>query len=254
VLVAYCMWNLGTAPPETYTHADMLLDAVASFIVDGKMSTILAFLFGLGFSIQLGRAGDEAIAVHYYWRRLAALAIIGLVHALLLGKGDFLLPAALTGFLLFPFRHVRDGVLLGAGAVALLIPDLVRFLWEASTVPLPERPEPANAPYLVENAAWCRFWIEIHPLPWPNNLALFLLGFFAGRRALLTKFAQNSRMLFSLLIGGVIAGSAFYLLRLQLLASPDLPLRRTFIGLTFTFHCWGLASAYVAGLLLLLRT
>jgi uncharacterized protein len=253
VLIAYCMWNLGTAPPETYSSADKLLDAVASFAVDGKMYTILAFLFGLGFSIQLGRAGDDATAVHYYRRRLAALAAIGLAHALLLRNGDILLPYALTGFLLIPFRHARDGVLIGAAAIALLIPDLVRFLWEASAIPLPERPEPANAPYLIENAVWVRYWFEIAPFTWPNNLALFLLGFFAGRRALLTTLAQSSRMLFSLLIGGVIAGSAFYLLRLHLLASTDLPLRRTFIGLAFTFHCWGLASAYVAGLLLLLR-
>jgi uncharacterized protein len=160
----------------------------------------------VGFSIQLGRAGDDATAVHYYRRRLAALAAIGLAHALLLRNGDILLPYALTGFLLIPFRHARDGVLIGAAAIALLIPDLVRFLWEASAIPLPERPEPANAPYLIENAVWVRYWFEIAPFTWPNNLALFLLGFFAGRRALLTKVAQNSRMLFSLLIGGVIAG------------------------------------------------
>jgi len=254
VLVAYCMWNLGTAPPETYTNADKLLDPVASFLVDGKMYTILAFLFGLGFSIQLGRAGDDATAVHYYRRRLAALAAIGLAHALLLRNGDILLPYALTGFVLIPFRRSSDGVLIGAAAISLLVPDLVRFLWEASAVPLPKRPELANAPYLVENAVWVRYWFEIAPFTWPNNLALFLLGFLAGRRALLTRLAQNSRMLFSLLIGGVIAGSVFYLLRLQAVESTDLPLRRTLIGLTYTFHCWGLASAYVAGLHLLLRT
>src|SRR5262245_57868882 len=94
VLIAYCMWNLGTAPEETYSRLDLALGAIAGFLVDGKMYTILAFLFGLGFSIQLGRAESDSTAVRFYRRRLAALAIIGLAHALLLRNGDILFPYA----------------------------------------------------------------------------------------------------------------------------------------------------------------
>ena len=87
VLIAYCMWSLGTVSAEAFTEADRLIDDVLSFLVDGKMYTILAFLFGLGFSIQLGRAESDGTAIRFYRRRLAALAAIGLAHAFLLRNG-----------------------------------------------------------------------------------------------------------------------------------------------------------------------
>jgi len=255
VLLAYCLWNLGNAPEESYTPLDIKLDAVASFLVDGKMYTILAFLFGLGFSIQLGRAESDASAIRFYRRRLAALAAIGLVHSLLLRNGDILLPYALTGFVLIPFRRAADRTLVVAAGIALMFPYLARYLWQVSGIPFPERPDLPNASYLVENAAWVRYWYQIAPFTWPLNLALFLIGFLAGRRSFLTKLAQDSRKLLAILLGGLIAGTAFYLLMEKLVASDeDLPFRRTFMGLSYTFHCWGLASAYVAALLLLLRS
>ena len=120
VLVAYCMWNLGTAPEESWSPLDQTIDAAASFAVDGKFYTILAFLFGLGFSIQLRRASDDAAAVDVYCNRLAVLAGIGLLHALLLRNGDILLPYALTGFMLIPFRRASDRTLI-ASAIAILL-------------------------------------------------------------------------------------------------------------------------------------
>lgn len=253
VLVAYCMWSLGTAPAESYTELDKRIDAVASFAVDGKMYTILAFLFGIGFSMQLGRAADDATAVHYYRRRLVALAAIGLVHALLLRNGDILLPYAVTGFLLIPLRRWSDGALMIATAVALLLPDAARMLWDATGAAAPTRPSPAGKPYLIENAAWVLYWLQMAPFTWPHNLALFILGYMAGRRRLLADLAADRARLVAILLGGVVAGTIFYLLRLQLVASnDDLALRSTLIGLCFTLHCWALASAYIAAILLIL--
>jgi uncharacterized membrane protein YeiB len=63
VLIAYCTWSLGTAPEKTWSQLDRALGTFVGFAVDGKFYTILAFLFGLDFSIQLGRALNEAGAV-----------------------------------------------------------------------------------------------------------------------------------------------------------------------------------------------
>lgn len=254
VLVAYCMWNLGTAPAETYSSADQLIDSVAAFAVDGKMYTILAFLFGVGFAIQLGRAGDGTVAVRFYRRRLAALAAIGLAHALLLRNSDILLPYALTGFLLIPFRRASNRILLVAALVVLLIPGMLGFLWKTFAIPFPERPQLADRPYLVENAAWVRYWFEIAPFTWPLNLVLFLIGFLAGRRQLPARLARDRGRLGAILLGGAIAGASFYLLRMRLLSEgASLPFRSSLIGMSFTFHCWGMASAYAASLLLALQ-
>ncbi|MCI0423411.1 MAG: heparan-alpha-glucosaminide N-acetyltransferase domain-containing protein, partial [Acidobacteria bacterium] len=91
VLLAYTLWNLGTPPEHTYSQADQILNFALAVLVDTKFYTLFAFLFGLGFSIQLTRAEARgASIVPVYCRRLLALLLIGLAHALLLRNGDIL--------------------------------------------------------------------------------------------------------------------------------------------------------------------
>lgn len=252
VLLAYCMWSLGTAPEATFSRLDVALAQFTGFAVDGKFYTILAFLFGVGFSLQLGRAENDATAVRVYLRRLTALAAIGLAHSLLLRNGDILLPYALTGFLLVPFRRAPDRALLAAALIALLVPSAAFLLWEASGMPLPQRPQLDNASYLAENLAWVRYWYATAPLNWPINLTLFLLGFYAGRHRLLARLAQAPRQLVAILGAGLLAGTALYVASLQLPGGGAFqPIVQ---DLLFTLHSWAMASAYVAALLLLLAT
>ena len=122
VLVAYCLWSLGTLPPERFTALDNRLAELAGFAVDGKFYSLLAFLFGLGFQLQLGRPGsDERETVRLYLRRMLVLAAIGLVHALLLRNGDILLPYAVTGLLLIAFRRASDRTVLIAALLLLAL-------------------------------------------------------------------------------------------------------------------------------------
>ena len=120
VLIAYCLWSLGTVPDDQWSPLNKTLGEIAGFVIDGKFYTILAFLFGLGFSLQLERASDSAAAVRTYCRRLAVLAGIGLLHALLLRNGDILFPYAMTGFLLIPFRRASDRLLVWLRRLCLL--------------------------------------------------------------------------------------------------------------------------------------
>jgi uncharacterized protein len=248
VLVAYCMWSLGTATETQWSPLDQALGEAVNFAVDGKFYTILAFLFGLGFSLQLERASDSAAAVRTYCRRLAALAGIGLAHALLLRNGDILLPYALTGFVLVPFRRASARVIVPAAIVALLLPYAARWAWQSSGIPIPDRPQLENAPYLIENAAWVRYWYETAIFTWPTNLTLFLFGFLAGRHRLLARLAQQPRRLVTILFGGLAAGAALFFVSQAFAASPVVP------GLVFTAHCWCMSSAYAAALLLALRS
>lgn len=253
VLVAYVMWSLGTAPEESWSRLDSRLADLVNFFVDGKFYTILATLFGFGFSIQLSRAANDAAAVDLYCRRLAALAAIGLVHALLLRNGDILLPYALTGFVMIPFRNASDRAVLIAAVIALFIPVVARFAWGASGIPVPQRPQLESAPYLVENAAWVRYWYSTAILVWPMNLTLFLFGLLFGRHHLLQKLGTRPGALLIIAFSGLAAGTLFFF------ANRALDHTRwgsigSVAGLIFDFHCWGMSGAYVAILLLALRT
>lgn len=252
VLVAYCLWSLGTTPEESWTPFDKRLNEILSFVVDGKFYTILAFLFGLGFSMQLGRASTDEGAVRLYCRRLAVLAAIGLAHALLLRNGDILLPYAMTGFLLIPFRRASDRVLLAVALIALLVALASRVAWPASGIPVPERPHLEGAPYLVENAAWVSYWYRTAIFTWPVNLTMFLLGLLAGRHDLLARLSQAPRKLIAIIAIGFALGGVFFV-ALRIAGSVASPFSPALAGLLFTFHCWGMSSAYAAALLLTLR-
>jgi len=255
VLIAYCMWSLGTAPAESWSPLDRGLDSVLTFLVDGKFYTILASLFGLGFSIQLGRARDDKSAVETYCRRLAGLAGIGLMHALLLRNGDILLPYALTGFLLIPFRRASDRVLIGSALAIVLVTAAIRAFWGQLGLPLLQRPELENASYLTENMAWVRYWYATAMFTWPTNLTMFLLGFCAGRARLITRLAAEPKRLGVIVTVGLTLGIAFHLLRATVAGASDpSPPRSSIAWLLFTFHCWGMSSAYAAALLLALRS
>ena len=258
VLLAYCAWSLGTRPAETYSALDRALEPALSFVIDGKFYTLLAFLFGLGFQLQLGRAdGDEMSVARVYRRRLLVLTAIGLAHAVLLRNGDILVPYALTGLLLVPFRRASDRFVLVAAFIALLVPMLARWAWQSSGLPIPERPSAAGEPYLVENLLWVRYWYTTAILSWPLNLTLFLFGLVAGRNGWITSLSQDRRRALALLGVGLVAAVLFHVanrwLAARFEAAGDFALMPLAI-LLYTFHCWGMASAYAAGLLLSLRT
>lgn len=256
VLVAYCVWSLGTLPEESFSRLDRALGDALGFLVDQKFYTLLAFLFGLGFQLQLSRssAGDAA-AARLYRRRLLVLAGFGLVHALLLRNGDILLPYAVAGLLLVPFRQASGRVLLGAALLIQLWPVAALWLWQASGVPLPDRPDTAGLGWFDSNLAWLGYWYATAPLSWPLNLSLFLIGFHAGRQGWVARIAADRRLALRLFAAGLAGGILFYWARLRLPAAA-LPVgaEREAARLLFTFHAWSLAAAYAALLLLALRT
>jgi uncharacterized protein len=258
VLVAYCLWSLGTLPPERFTALDNRLGELAGFAVDGKFYSLLAFLFGLGFQLQLGRPGsDERETVRLYLRRMLVLAAIGLFHALLLRNGDILLPYAATGLLLIAFRRASDRTVLIAALLILLIPAAAYYAWRASGLPMPTRPAAGDRSYLEENLAWVRYWYATAILTWPTNLSLFLLGLLAGRRGWIGRIAAEKSLALIVLAAGLAAGGALFAASGRLaawLAAARLPDLALLAGLLFTLHAAALAAAYAALLMLALRT
>ena len=111
--------QLLSLPSAAYDFA--LLDVLRWLVAD-KANTIFAFLFGLGFYLQMQRlqfrgADFEAL----YKRRLTVLLCIGCVHLFFVWTWDILHLYALAGFILLPLRRLSNRDLLAIGIILGLV-------------------------------------------------------------------------------------------------------------------------------------
>lgn len=105
---------------------DQRAEQIRDMLFSGKFNSMFSLLFGLGFTIQLGRltARDPGTAAKHYWRRLLVLAGFGAVHVLLLWGGDVLHIYALIGVPLYFLRHASNRLIAGLMVACLLYPAI----------------------------------------------------------------------------------------------------------------------------------
>ncbi|MDI1451492.1 DUF418 domain-containing protein [Polyangium sp. 6x1] len=118
---------------------------VLGLFVNGKAMALLTMLFGLGFAVQLERAearGRSVVPLHV--RRLAAMALLGVSHVVLLWWGDVMWEYALAGFGLLFFRRVRGWKLLAWGLFLLLVPLFVFSIHSVAEAYKPYAPAPPD--------------------------------------------------------------------------------------------------------------
>lgn len=78
-----------------------------------KFYPIFAFLFGLGFALQMERLQARALSpTGIMLRRLFALLVMGVLHGLFIWTGDVLFMYALSGMLLLLFRNLSPRAVL----------------------------------------------------------------------------------------------------------------------------------------------
>lgn len=97
----------------------------ASYLLfDLKMMTTFSMLFGAGV-VLLGR--NRPAFAGLYYRRLAFLFAVGVLHAFVVWFGDILMSYALCGLILYPLRNQRPAglILVGLGLVA--VPVLIFY-------------------------------------------------------------------------------------------------------------------------------
>ena len=112
----FSLWSF--SDPSAWTRADRVTRAVLTFFVDGKFYTLFSFLFGIGFSIQIENAGGK---LKTFYRRMAVLFLIGLLHLCFLWSGDIIMLYAVCGMCLPLFRKLsRRGTVCAALAFLLL--------------------------------------------------------------------------------------------------------------------------------------
>ncbi len=248
----------GYAPPAAATPLDALAHNLVLILAEGKFYTIFAFLFGLGFSVQLARAEAKGRDIRsFYPRRLVVLFIIGVLHSILLWTGDILRLYALLGFALLLFRRRSNRTLLIWAGVFYALSFVLIALFggpAGSSAPIPGYDlvgvargfytGPSYLNVIVFQAILSPFtFIFLLLAQGASVMALFLLGLLAGRAGVFERLPENRplwRRGLGLGLAAGVAGGA-----LLLTDNPWLT------SLGYTLSGPGLATVYISGLTLL---
>jgi uncharacterized protein len=277
-------WLLG---PAADTSA---LDRAAAHFIEiaiaGKAMTLLTFLFGLGFAMQLVRAderadepggGDGDAARRLLVRRLAALFLFGVCHVTFVWWGDVTWSYAVAGLALLAFRRRAPRTLLVWGLALILVPHLLVSIPEIGAavrgvLPHPADPKAFRGELLaaihgtdhgalvsaqVRHAVYFVSMIAAWYFPW--LVGRFLLGYYAGQRRLFEADGAAHLPLFRRLIPwglalGVAGAAAHLILQSSLMADRELLLPARLAVVTLAeLATLGLTAAYASIVVLLLQ-
>lgn len=123
---------------------DRLVALFVFAFVQGKFYTMFSLLFGLGFVIFLDRARARGASARLLFaRRLAVLAVFGVLHAFFIWTGDILLLYAGVGFLLLLFVNTPPSRLWKWGLGFFLVP--VALMWLGALAVTAAMQDPATA-------------------------------------------------------------------------------------------------------------
>ncbi len=196
------LWVFSKAEVAAATRG---IDGIALIVNDAlfrrKSLTLLAFLFGLGFALQIEHAEARGARVWpTYLRRLGALFAIGAVHAILFWWGDQLTIYAIAGVGLLLFRRASVRALLLWGAFFIVVPQLMVKVLAISGLLAPADPGEADAfaarmlsayqghdpieLFRMQARQAVRSQEEFAGFQYFWNLGRFLVGYAAGRSRL----------------------------------------------------------------------
>ncbi len=124
--IAAFAWPIGGYENPRFSGGEGPLNtacwAVNGVLFSGKMMSLFSMLFGAGLVVMTQRAAARGASLRgVYYRRNVWLLAIGMMHAYLIWGGDVLVPYALCGFLLYPFRRFRPGKLIAVGILLVVV-------------------------------------------------------------------------------------------------------------------------------------
>jgi len=193
--------------------ADRITQAILDVFISGKFITLFAFLFGIGFAIQMDRARERGASSRFYLRRLAVLLLFGLLHGFLVWWGDILAPYALMGFALYLFRN-RTQKSVARWAVGMYVWPLVPLLAgviagaAGGEVPGPARATPEEVARIIQVYSTGTYAQIVHEhvsemafqgmglfFFYPRVLGLFLAGLWVWRSGVLSNLGERTALL-----------------------------------------------------------
>lgn len=108
--------------------ADRGFHYLSILLVDGKFYSIFSILFGVGFAMQYNKSIVSGSAfTPFFIRRMLGLLLIGLVHLFFLWYGDILALYAVAGVVLIVFRKLSNRNLIAISILLLVISTFSGF-------------------------------------------------------------------------------------------------------------------------------
>lgn len=147
---AYACIDAARSNPSAWgdlTGSNLWIWMATYVLADGKFVSMFGLVFGAGLVARAARvpATGDGAAPHY--RRMAALAVLGALHAYLVWWGDWLLILSVVGAVVFHYRDALPRQLLVAGLALYAVYPLLSV---SLTLSLPW--SPAETEHL--QAAW----------------------------------------------------------------------------------------------------
>lgn len=124
--IAVFAWPFAGGDDPRYSGGDDPANRAAwmvnQMVFAAKMMSLFSMLFGAGLVLMGDRAAQRGASIRgVYYRRTLWLLVIGLIHGYLIWFGDILFFYAACGLLLYLFRRLSPGWLIGLGVTILLI-------------------------------------------------------------------------------------------------------------------------------------
>ncbi|AHY59405.1 DUF418 domain-containing protein [Stenotrophomonas rhizophila] len=198
LVFASTFYGTGLSTPDV-SWLDTLIGGLVSAVFELKFYLLFSFLFGYSVTLQIRSAERSGTRfMPRMLRRQAGLFVIGAIHAVLLFHGDILTTYAVLGLVLLALRKRTDRFLT---TLAVILTVATGLLWAGIAVwqaglPVLDQTDMARSMILAaaENwrdnpmqiiaghlAALADFLPLLLLLQAPTALAMFLLGYVAGR-------------------------------------------------------------------------
>ncbi len=226
-------YGAGMADPTYSRPLDLVVRWLIACLFETKFYLLFSFLFGYSFTLQMAAAErSQAAFAPRFVRRLAGLAVLGALHAVLFYQGDILLTYALLGLGLLACRRIAPRHALHT---ALWLIVLAATAWGVLGLLSFLDPVPAGyeAQYWADALASIEayrgtigttisqhikelttsVWFMVLFVQGPFVFAMFLAGYALGRRQALADPWRQPRALWLLCAFGLLpglAGSALY--------------------------------------------
>jgi uncharacterized protein len=265
---------------EETTRFDRILSFSQEWLVESRFYTLLCFLFGIGFGIQLMRATERGTSLQRtYVRRSAALLAIGLIHGLLIWRGDILTLYALVSFSLLLFRDStpRQQLAWAAGIALFSTEVITRVRWLAGQRYMVPREQATTANWIYGHGKYVQiaqqrvhdfadWWGRWGLVTYFSVLAMFLVGVWAIRSGFARRVFAEPRTTRRFLAGCVVVALVGYAAEIfgAKLLMPARPVEATTMSVMLSWRAfvvraldWSVEAsglAYAAALLLVFQT